>query len=126
MISSGPVRRSTSPEALANDDGEGGLTSSMRTGYREVIEAFKLSEEDKTMGKSRTALVIGLMVALGVVLAGAGAIIYAQRQQNVNLLKGWASAVDQQNRRGPVVVKTTSSRGVQCPLGGLSTERCDA
>ena len=70
---------------------------------REVVEAFKASERDKTMGKSRTALLIGFVVALGVVLAGAGAVIHALGQQNVALLKGWASAVDQQKNPAPQV-----------------------
>jgi tRNA A-37 threonylcarbamoyl transferase component Bud32 len=73
---------------------------------QKVAEAFRTSERNKIMGKSRTALLIGFVVAMGVVLAGAGAIIYAQGQQNVALLKGWASAVDQQKNPAPRVVQT--------------------
>jgi len=74
---------------------------------REVVEAFILSGRNRNMRKSKMSLLIVLLVVLGVGLAGAGAVIHAQGQQNVNLLKVLASAVDRQKRPVPLVVQTT-------------------
>lgn len=94
---------------------------------REVVEAFKLSEKNRNMRKSKMSLLIVLLVVLGVGLAGAGAVIHAQGQQNVDMLKALAHVVDQKHATTQAVGdwKVTLPSGVTVEMIGVSENPSD-
>jgi hypothetical protein len=92
---------------------------------REVIEAFKASQRDKTIRKSRTALLIGFVVVLGGVLVGAGVIIYSQGQQNLEMPKALADPQRDTTTQPTEDWKITLPSGVTVEMIGVSENPSD-